>query len=248
MKTWNAIEWTPKMINFLKINYLTHTNKQLADALGLRLTSVRMKLYELGYKRMDLEYWTNEQIQFLRRNYKKIGDTKLAEIFNTKWSKNKGWSKKHIEKKRRQLELKRNTEQIKAIKTKNINDGRFDMCATKMWDKRGRTPVGKLKVWKYSNGQPFVVIKLKNGFVHYAPWLWVQHNGTIPKGKCVRTIDGDSLNIVIENLMLITRAEHAILNAQNRMRYPEEYRQTKKLLNQLNNKIKNYAKERATNS
>jgi hypothetical protein len=249
MKAWNAIEWTPQMIAFLKENYQDYTNKQLADSLGLKLTSVRMKLYELGYKRMDLEYWSIEQIKFLKSKYKTIGDTELAEIFNSKWKKNKGWNKKHIEKKRKQLNLKRTKEEINAINNKNIKSGRFAICPIKMWDKRGRTPVGALKVWKHIDGRPLVVIKLKEGFVHYAPYLWKQLNGDIPEGMLVRLIDGNALNVVPENLKLVTRAEHAILNVKTKMQYPLEFRQAKSLLNQLNKKIKEHAKrKKPTNS
>lgn len=91
---YNKINWTLKMISFLKDNYESQSNAQLADSLGLKITTLRTKLYELGYKRMDLEYWTAEQVTFLKNNYKKIGDLELSEIFNAKWKKQKGWTKK----------------------------------------------------------------------------------------------------------------------------------------------------------
>lgn len=42
--------------------------------------------------------------------------------------------------------------------------------------------------------------------------VWEDHNGPIPDGMCVVFLDGDPLNCSIENLDLITRAEHARLN------------------------------------
>ena len=106
-KTWNKIDWTDKRLKFLKENFNTMTNQQIADSLGLKITSVRHKCYELGLYKMTLEYWTDEQVDFLLKNYKEKGGTELAEIFNKKWYKDKGWTKKHIEKKRRYLKLKR---------------------------------------------------------------------------------------------------------------------------------------------
>ncbi len=42
--------------------------------------------------------------------------------------------------------------------------------------------------------------------------LWEQENGAIPKGCIVRFKDGNTNNIVIENLECITRKEHIIRN------------------------------------
>jgi hypothetical protein len=121
--TWNKINWTEEMISFLKNNYTSMTNKKLADSLGLRLTTTRTKLYELGYKRMDLEYWTNKQIQFLKDRYQTIGDVILAEMFNKKFPKKKLWTKKHIEKKRKYLSLIRTPEEIYAIRNEHSKPG-----------------------------------------------------------------------------------------------------------------------------
>ena len=115
-KTWNKIDWTDKRLKFLKENYNTMTNQQIADSLGLKITAVRHKCYELGLYKMTLEYWTDEQVDFLLKNYKEKGDTELSEIFNEKWHKDKGWTKKHIEKQRRYLKLKRTPEEIASNK------------------------------------------------------------------------------------------------------------------------------------
>lgn len=42
--------------------------------------------------------------------------------------------------------------------------------------------------------------------------IWEQHNGPIPEGMFVTFLDGNRENFAIENLALITRAEHARLN------------------------------------
>src|SRR5690606_41007373 len=77
---YNKIILLPEEKKFLKENYQSMTNRQLADALELSLTKTRHFLYEMGLKRMEMEYWTDEQIDFLKKNYKTIGDTELAEI------------------------------------------------------------------------------------------------------------------------------------------------------------------------
>lgn len=45
--------------------------------------------------------------------------------------------------------------------------------------------------------------------------VWEQHNGEIPKGSVVIFLDGDKLNISIDNLKLIKRSEHLIMNRYN---------------------------------
>ena len=58
--------WEDKDIKFLKDNYKNLTNPQLAKGLGIKLTTCRKKLYELGLKRMEMEYWNDEMINFIR--------------------------------------------------------------------------------------------------------------------------------------------------------------------------------------
>ena len=77
----NKIVWSEEMESFLIHNYQTKTNLELAKHLGLNLTSVRHRLYQLGYRRMEMEYWTDEQIEFLELNYQQMGDTEIAERF-----------------------------------------------------------------------------------------------------------------------------------------------------------------------
>ena len=97
---YNKIVFSDAEIQFIKDNFATMTNQQLADALGQKKTIVRTTGYKLGLKRMTLEYWTPPMVQFLRDNYQQMGDVELAEIFENEWPKNKPWCKKHIEKKR----------------------------------------------------------------------------------------------------------------------------------------------------
>jgi hypothetical protein len=92
-RVWNEIIWTPAMVRFLKKNYKKMTNQELSDNLGLKITSTRMKLYELGMFRMRLNYWTDEQVKFLKDNYKNIGDLELSEMFNEKFKRKKKWTK-----------------------------------------------------------------------------------------------------------------------------------------------------------
>jgi hypothetical protein len=111
------------MLLFLQENYLKKTNDELAAELGLRKTVTRNKLRELGLKRMELEYWNEEQVQYLRDNYKTIGDVEIMEHFIQKYPKQKGWKRGAIMKKRSQMALLRTEEEKAAIVAKHVRPG-----------------------------------------------------------------------------------------------------------------------------
>jgi hypothetical protein len=119
----NATKWTKEMEQFLIDNYKNKTNPQLANELGLRLTVTRNKMRELGLKRIEMEYWTPQMIEFLKDNYTTKGDVEIAMIFQEIFPKKKKWTKKHISKKRKYLNLRRTPEQIHAIASANSSKG-----------------------------------------------------------------------------------------------------------------------------
>lgn len=112
-------------IAFIKANFASMTNQQIADALGLKKTRVRTKAYELGLQRMTLEYWPKQAVEFLKANYHCIGNTELVKIFTEKFPKKKGWSVSHIDKKLEQLNLKRSKMDWYCIKERNRDNGSF---------------------------------------------------------------------------------------------------------------------------
>lgn len=211
----NRIVWQQWQIDFIKENFAKMTAQQLSDAVGIKRTKVREMYYSLGLKKQELEYWTEEQINFLKKNWQTKGDTELAEIFNKKWNKNKGWTKKHIEKKRRYLKLKRSHVQKQAIHLRNVKKGYFAMCPVNAWKTRGVAPEKDKKVWMIG-GSPVMVIKVNGHYRHYARFLYEQTFGAIPSGYVVRLKDNDPYNVVPENIVLVSRSENAGLNSRNR--------------------------------
>jgi hypothetical protein len=204
---WNRITWTEEMLGFLRENWASKTNRELAECLGLRLTSVRTKMYEMGLKRMEMEYWTEEQVAYLKQNYKKMGDTELAEYFNKTWKKEKGWSKKHIEKKRRCLKLKRTEVAIKVVHKRNKASGRLAVANRKRWEKTGVTTDGTVRYWKNSLGVPMPMIKVNGRWEKWARVMWERNFGVIPPGMNVVFVNGDSMDLRVENLELLTDGE-----------------------------------------
>lgn len=232
-------DWSKKEINFLKRNFYKLSNKQLAKELNLSNTMLRTKCYELGLKRMDLEYWTDEQVKYLIENYKKIGDVEIAEIFDLVYPKNKSWTKKHIEKKRKYLKLKRTIEELVNIRERNKMNGRFSINHWKRWSNK-ISPVGTIRIWKSKSGREFKVIKTEFGFVHLAPYLWMNEFGDIPEGNIIGFKDKNSLNCVIENLMCIERSVNAIRHrTKNFDLYTEEMKESIIIISKLKKILKN---------
>lgn len=158
---------------------------------------------------MRLEYWTPEQIEFLKKNYKTCGDKELAEIFQTKWPKQKGWTLKHIEKKRKYLNIKRTPAQLFKIKQKAKAKGVYVLGLQKTWMKRGAAPEGAVVIWATESQWPTKHIKINGKFINYHRWLWQQAGRSIPKGKNICPKQGISEVKTADDLECITKAEHA---------------------------------------
>lgn len=231
-KRFDTILGSKRFIDFIERNFDRMSNQKMADKFGVNITLVRTQCYLLGKYRMNLEYWTREQINFLKRNYKKIGDKELAILFNKKWKKEKSWTWKHMEKKRLYLKLKRTGDEIRAIKERNTKRGCWANTST--WETRGEAPVGEIRLWTSQYGCGAIkVIKTEDGFVHYAHWLYEKDNGPMPEGYVVGFKDGNNMNVVPGNLESITRREHLIRNRS----LPKHLRDIKNLINKLNQTI-----------
>lgn len=178
--------WTDEQITFIQAYFSSMTAKQMAHALGLKVHSVRMKYYELGFKKMEMEYWDEDQLAFLNNNYKEIGDMEIAELFNALCPKQKPWTLKHIEKKRNYLGLKRTPAELKAIHQRNKENGCFKDCPRSRWRKMGVMAEGTIRLWRHGKSQRLIpYIKVEGKYTMWAPYAWVQKYGPVPAGHNV---------------------------------------------------------------
>lgn len=241
---------SPDEIKFIKDNWTTKTNPELAAALGLKLTKCRDFLRELGLRRMEMEYWTPEQVVFLKKSFKTIGDVELSEIFEAEWPKNKPWTEKHIRKKRCYLNLHRTEKQVNDVRIRNTKSGRYN-TVNQRWKTTGVTEVGQIKVWKSQSGLiNLVVIKIDGGFVHYYRWLYIQHFGPLNSDQIVRVkLNVSKIGILdIDDLEIIDRAENSRRNAALRMKVPEELREVINLKARLKREINKQQKKQEDES
>lgn len=122
---YGKIIFSDQDIQFIKDNFQAMTNDQIAAIMGLKKTIVRMKAYELGLKKIELEYWTDEAVSYLKANYHIMGDREMCRHFATAFPKQKGWTTKHIQKKMSQLKLNRNKQNWLDIMERNRQNGSF---------------------------------------------------------------------------------------------------------------------------
>ncbi len=115
--------WTDDQLEFIRNNYLKMTNKQLADALGYRLTIVRLKKSELGLSRIRTEHWSPEMTQFLINNYRTLGDVEIMNYFKEHHPNGITWRRAKIRKKRGYLNLHRTPEEVAEIVSRNVSQG-----------------------------------------------------------------------------------------------------------------------------
>jgi hypothetical protein len=190
---------TPEAAEYLENYKSLNSTECMAKKLNVSVGWVRDYYRKIGFKRFEMEYWTPDQNQFLKDNYQTIGDVELAEIFATKWAKNKGWSKKHIEKKRRYLKLKRTPVEMSEIRWGNYHKG-FMHGSTRFIDKT-IAQEGEVRMWRQQSGRLVPRIKINGCFEDWGKWKWLEVNGAITEGYNVVFV-GDPSILTIENLAL----------------------------------------------
>ncbi|WP_243432624.1 HNH endonuclease signature motif containing protein [Lysinibacillus sphaericus] len=162
--------------------------------------------------------WTDEQKEFLRKYYPSNSQRDLLVLFN------------------QHFQLNINMNQLKACLTNHtITSGRTG------YFEKGCSPVNKGKKFpgqtnrtSFQKGDTpknykpvgteridrdgYVLIKVSDSGTWHERWrhkhkvVWEKANGPIPKGHVLIFLDQNKLNISLENLQLITRAQLARMN------------------------------------
>lgn len=122
---------------------------------------------------------------------------------------------------------------------------RYKGCE-KTWFKKGHVPYNHVPVnTEVMSTGGYLKIKIAEpnvwGFKHIMEWE--KHNGKVPEGCFISFKDGDHRNCNIDNLMCITKAEHAILNHQKLRSSSPELTETGLVLAKLKHKIQEVQKE-----
>lgn len=113
-------------------------------------------------------------------------------------------------------------------KGKAMPSEQYDKCRATMFQPgsspHNTNPVGTEKV--LADGYIWIKIDDKPKAKKTENWIqkhrkvWQDANGPIPDGMCVIFLDGDPMNCSIDNLALVSRADHARLN-QSHLRFTD---------------------------
>ena len=116
----------------------------------------------------------------------------------------------------------------------------------KGWFKKGHSPHNHVEVGtEVMSTDGYLKIKTAEPNVWEFKHImeWEKYHGKVPEGMLISFKDGDHYNCAIENLMCITRAEHAILNHQGMRSSSPEITETALTLAKLKHKIRKIAEE-----
>jgi len=88
------------------------------------------------------------------------------------------------------------------------------------WFKKGSRPASYMPVGSERvNGDGYVQVKISDRKKQaWKRWksksviLWEAHHGKVPKGHAIIFADGNKLNLALDNLLLVSRAELAVMN------------------------------------
>lgn len=210
------------------------TNKQIHCICcnhGIKRTRVK-----LGRGNGKARIYTAKMIQFLCEHYAVMSITDLLPLFNEKF----GLQRTHD-----QIKTILNNYGIKSGRTGYYEKGQMAwnhgvkgyMGANATSFKKGQVPPNRTRLWteRIDSKDGFILINIPEtnpytGFPtrykHKHVWLWEYHNGPAPKGSVVSFMDGNRLNVVIDNLMLLSREELLQLNLHNYADQPAEVKPT----------------------
>lgn len=182
-----------------------------------------------------------DKVEFIRDNFNKLNNVELQEAT--------GLSRESVRGIYRRLGFRRSKGdgrfikgQAPANKGKPMSPETYKKCKGTMFGK-GNLPHNTRKDGDFSDrldtrtGLTYRYFRIKMSvWVLYHRYLWEQAYGEIPKDHIIKFKDGDTLNLSLDNLTPITRAEHATINSGHH--YPPEVQQAVRALNKLKKTIK----------
>lgn len=169
-------------LDFLKKEYASTSNADLAKALGVSISSVTHYASTLGLKKSPEYLRSLVSERFLNEGVKtrfKPGDV----------SWNKGMSQEDF----------LTPEALEKVKKTQFKKGLVP---------HNHQPIGSERITKDGYIEvKYQDVSFNKNYILKHRLVWIQANGPIPKGMALEFIDGDKMNVVLENLRLISRKE-----------------------------------------
>lgn len=210
-------EYTPEMIEELRVKFPITNSKELANHLNCSYSSICYQAQKLGLKK-DIEF---------------IRETSRLNMLREDHPGRKYWIKKgHIPYSKGKKQTEFMTEQgIEKSKATRFRKGQTAI---------NHKPVGYERI----NVEGYIEIKTAEPDIFRLKHrvIWEQLYGAIPKGHNVQFKDRNRQNLNIENLYLISRSEQMKNENCLHARYSGELKKSIYTLSNLNKQIRKYEK------
>ena len=200
-KGWKKLAYTAEMLAFLEKGCRNHNETELTAIFNKRfeqnrtVSAIKLLLRRRGFiKPAEKAFrYTPAMLMFLKEQYKVHTASELTRLFNEHFDQNKTVNAISSVRHSRGFFLNKKE---RALREKNKGLKKMKPVGHERTNKDGRVKV------KTADG----VFRTK----HIV--LWEKHFDKVPEGMCLRFKDGDSTNITIDNLMVISRSVHTRLN------------------------------------
>jgi hypothetical protein len=241
-----AHKYTPEQVEFIREVAPGRYNVEIADLFnvqfGTAVTEGQIKSYKANHKIQsnvprkrvteDDGLFTKEQRDFIKDNVHGISNQKLADMVNQKFGLSitakqmKTWKTNHG--------LSSGLKGSEGTDPPNKGSkGLYNVGGNKTSFKKGQQPsnykpVGTERI----DRDGYILIKVSDEGPWHKRWrhkhkvIWEQANGPIPKGRCILFLDSNKLNLMLDNLQLITNSQLAILNRKNLISDQPEFTKT----------------------
>jgi len=208
------IEWSCFNGVMLRAHWKEGQKHKLAKMLGIDQGTLREYAEKLAIDDRRVS-WTPEIKKYVESVYLMHTSEEILELLNEKFPNPSGrWKIASLHTYMLRWGFKRDAQtksNFKSIALQNSwNSGKRKRTFT------NKMEVGATTIRRTKERPPYMLILTETGWRRYSLVLWERHNGPKPANKNISFKDGNTLNVVIENLYLTDRHEHG-LSAQKKM-------------------------------
>lgn len=188
--------------------------------------------------------YTKEQRDFIEKNVHGLMNSGLAELFNAKFDTNVTSGQISAYKGNHGLISNLDTTFKKGLKPFNKGMKQSDYMTKESIEKTKNTRFKKGDIPKSTRPVGSERICSKDGYIliktkEPRSWrlkhrvIWEQEHGPIPPGYIVKFLDGNKLNLELDNLVLIHRSQNAVINKQGLLSNEPEVAKTGILISEV---------------
>ena len=158
--------------------------------------------------------YSKEELEFIRKNAPRRRYKEIVEMFNKKFER-------HIDAKKLKSTLRNHgistglTGRFEKGITPHNKGKKFPGTGNRTTFRKGATPHNKMEVGEdaiTTDGYVKTKIAEPDVWEYKHKLIWKEKNGPIPEGHSVIFADGNKLNLSIDNLLLVSKAELLMLN------------------------------------